>query len=98
MEGHCRGHFQDTLRQKYIFRLLMKTVLIWLIRVYRNYISPLFPPSCRYQPTCSQYAIQAIERFGICQGSWLALKRIVRCNPFYPGGYDPIPQCHEHKQ
>ncbi len=69
----------------------MKTLLIWLIRGYRLVISPLFPPSCRFQPTCSQYAIQAVERFGALKGSWLALKRILRCHPFNPGGYDPVP-------
>ena len=69
----------------------MKILLIWLIRGYRLVISPLFPPSCRFQPTCSQYAIQAVERFGALRGSWLAVKRILRCHPFNPGGYDPVP-------
>lgn len=69
----------------------MKTLLIWIIRGYRLFISPLLPPSCRFQPTCSQYAIQAIERFGVLKGSFLAIKRIMRCHPFHPGGYDPVP-------
>ena len=69
----------------------MKTLLILLIRGYRLLISPLFPPSCRFQTTCSQYAIQAVERFGALKGSWLAVKRILRCHPFHPGGYDPVP-------
>ncbi|MCB8784773.1 membrane protein insertion efficiency factor YidD [Planktothrix agardhii] len=69
----------------------MKTLLITLIRGYRLLISPLFPPVCRFHPTCSQYAIEALETFGIVQGSWLALKRILRCHPYHPGGYDPIP-------
>ena len=69
----------------------MKTLLIWGIQGYRNYISPLFPPTCRYTPTCSQYALEAIRRFGGLRGSLLALKRIARCHPFHPGGYDPVP-------
>jgi putative membrane protein insertion efficiency factor len=74
----------------------MKFLLIVLIRVYRLLISPLFPPSCRFQPTCSQYALDAVERFGAIQGSWMAIKRILRCHPFHPGGYDPVPHRHDH--
>lgn len=73
----------------------MKTLLIWLIRGYRLLISPLFPPSCRFQPTCSQYAMQAVERFGVLKGSWLSVMRIMRCHPFHPGGYDPVPPISE---
>ena len=69
----------------------MKNLLIWLIRGYRSLISPLFPPSCRFQPTCSQYAIEALTKFGTVRGGWLAIKRILRCHPFHPGGYDPVP-------
>ena len=70
---------------------MLKNFLIILINGYRRLISPLFPPSCRFQPTCSQYAIEAIEKFGALRGSWLAIKRILRCHPFHPGGYDPVP-------
>ena len=69
----------------------MKNVLLTLIRFYRTHISPHTPPACRFQPTCSQYAYTAIERFGALRGSWLALKRLLRCNPFCRGGYDPVP-------
>ncbi|MUG97337.1 membrane protein insertion efficiency factor YidD [Scytonema sp. UIC 10036] len=70
----------------------MKLLLILPIRFYRIFISPMFPPSCRFQPTCSMYALQAIERFGVWRGSWLAIRRILRCHPFHPGGYDPVPE------
>ncbi|MBH8567174.1 membrane protein insertion efficiency factor YidD [Nostoc sp. CENA67] len=70
----------------------MKLLFIWLIRGYRMFISPLFPPTCRFQPTCSMYAIQAIERFGAWRGGWMAVWRILRCHPFHPGGYDPVPE------
>ncbi|NJK99876.1 MAG: membrane protein insertion efficiency factor YidD [Spirulinaceae cyanobacterium SM2_1_0] len=69
----------------------MKAILLTLIRGYRFAISPLLPPSCRFQPTCSQYALEAIARFGVVRGSWLAVRRISRCHPFHPGGYDPVP-------
>ena len=62
-----------------------------LIRVYQLFISPIFPASCRYTPTCSAYAVEAIERHGVFRGSWLAAKRIARCHPFRPGGHDPVP-------
>ena len=74
----------------------MKKVFILLIKFYRKRISPMFPPSCRYYPTCSQYALTAIERYGAIKGGWMALKRIFRCNPYHEGGYDPVPEKEEH--
>ena len=69
----------------------MKRLLLLLVHVYRSCISPLSPPSCRYYPTCSAYALEAIERYGAWRGGWMALRRILRCHPFHKGGYDPVP-------
>ena len=70
---------------------LPKRFLLWLVRFYRGAISPLHPPCCRFIPTCSQYAVEAIEKYGAIKGVYLALRRILRCNPFHKGGYDPVP-------
>ncbi len=70
----------------------MKNLVIKSIRFYQKRISPLFGPKCRYYPTCSQYAIEAVERFGVIKGSFLAILRLSRCNIFFPGGYDPVPE------
>lgn len=69
----------------------MKTILLTFIRVYHRTFSRVLPPSCRFVPSCSQYAYEAIERYGPWRGGWLALKRIARCHPFHPGGFDPVP-------
>jgi len=70
----------------------MKKVFLWLIRFYQRYISPGLPPRCRYIPTCSQYAVEAIEKYGALKGGWLAFKRLMRCHPFHKGKmYDPVP-------
>ncbi|MCG6962951.1 MAG: membrane protein insertion efficiency factor YidD [Acidobacteria bacterium] len=61
------------------------------LRAYKKWISPLLPPACRFSPTCSEYAAEAIGRYGLVKGSWLGLKRLLRCHPFHPGGYDPVP-------
>jgi putative membrane protein insertion efficiency factor len=69
----------------------VRTALVLVVRGYQVAISPLLPPACRYYPTCSHYAIEALERHGAWRGGWLALRRILRCHPFRPGGYDPVP-------
>ena len=69
----------------------MRTLALWLICAYQNTLSRVLPPSCRFFPSCSQYAYEAINKYGFARGSWLGLKRIARCHPFNPGGYDPVP-------
>ena len=70
----------------------MNHIALLLIRFYQRCISPLFPAKCRFYPTCSAYAFTAIERFGFFRGGWLALRRILKCHPFHPGGVDPVPE------
>ncbi|MED1785813.1 membrane protein insertion efficiency factor YidD [Brevibacillus fortis] len=74
---------------------MMVKIMVWLIRGYQLMISPYKPPSCRFAPTCSHYAIESIRRFGAWKGGWLALRRILKCHPFHPGGYDPVPDQHK---
>lgn len=69
-----------------------KKAALWLIKGYKREVSPFLPPACRFIPTCSEYAYTAIERFGVIKGGALALWRIMRCNPFFKGGYDPVPE------
>ncbi|MBA2502452.1 MAG: membrane protein insertion efficiency factor YidD [Pyrinomonadaceae bacterium] len=68
----------------------MKFPLLMLLRFYKAVVSPLLPPSCRFVPTCSQYARESIEQYGALRGSWMSARRILRCHPFHPGGYDPV--------
>ena len=68
----------------------VKHILIFLIKGYRKYISPLLGPNCRFQPTCSHYALEAVEKYGFFKGGYLSIKRILKCHPFHPGGYDPL--------
>jgi len=70
----------------------MKRAAIAVLRVYQWGISPWLPRACRFHPTCSQYAVEAVERFGVRRGGWLALRRLSRCHPFHAGGYDPVPE------
>ncbi len=69
----------------------MDAVALGLIRLYKRVISPFLPPACRFLPTCSEYGYEAIQRHGLWRGSWLALRRLARCQPFCRGGYDPVP-------
>lgn len=68
----------------------MRSIIILVIKAYRKYISPLKRPCCRFYPTCSQYALDAINKYGVLKGSFMSIKRILRCNPFNKGGYDPV--------
>ncbi|HUR93264.1 MAG TPA: membrane protein insertion efficiency factor YidD [Gemmatimonadales bacterium] len=68
-----------------------RRLLATLIRSYQRFISPALPPSCRFHPSCSAYALEAVTRHGALKGSWLAAHRLARCHPFHPGGFDPVP-------
>ncbi|WP_188205907.1 membrane protein insertion efficiency factor YidD [Alkalibacillus aidingensis] len=70
----------------------MKYIFIVPIKFYRKFISPMFGPNCRFHPTCSSYSLTAFERFGVMKGLYLSIKRIVKCHPFHPGGFDPVPE------
>ena len=70
---------------------MTRQFVLALIRLYRRFISPALPPSCRFTPSCSQYSYEAIQRYGLLKGSWLGLRRIVRCHPWNAGGHDPVP-------
>ncbi|WP_188375969.1 membrane protein insertion efficiency factor YidD [Halobacillus andaensis] len=75
----------------------MKHVMIAIIAFYRRFVSPLTPPSCRFVPTCSEYGIEAFRRFGFIKGSWLTIRRILKCHPFHKGGFDPVPLSEDKK-
>ena len=70
----------------------MRTAVLWVLGVYKWALSPLLPPACRYVPTCSEYAIEAVDRYGVLRGGWMAAWRVLRCHPFVKGGFDPVPR------
>ncbi|MDL1899973.1 membrane protein insertion efficiency factor YidD [Anaerolineae bacterium CFX9] len=69
----------------------MKSLALASLRFYKRFISPLLPSACRFEPTCSVYMYQAIQKYGVMKGGWMGIRRIGRCHPFHPGGYDPVP-------
>ena len=76
----------------------MNQLALWILAIYKRWISPSLPPSCRYVPTCSEYAMEAVERFGILRGGMMAGWRLLRCHPFVKGGYDPVAKCSETRK
>ena len=77
-------------------RSTLAWILLRAIRAYQRWISPVRPPACRFTPTCSAYAVTAVERFGAVRGGWLATRRLLRCGPWHPGGHDPVPRTVGH--
>ncbi|MDR3540809.1 MAG: membrane protein insertion efficiency factor YidD [Desulfosporosinus sp.] len=69
---------------------MMKSILVFLIGLYQKFISPLKGQTCRFHPTCSEYSVQALKKYGLINGSWKSMKRILKCHPFHPGGHDPV--------
>jgi hypothetical protein len=78
------------------FNKIVKEGLIIMIQIYQHTFSILLGPSCRFIPSCSSYSLLSIHRFGIIEGTWLALKRLIKCHPLHPGGYDPVPEIHKN--
>ncbi|AWC34310.1 TPA: membrane protein insertion efficiency factor YidD [Bacillus cytotoxicus] len=76
---------------------VMKQIFIGIIRFYQKFISPMTPPTCRFYPTCSHYGLEAFQTYGALKGFWLTLKRILKCHPFHPGGFDPVPDKKDDK-
>jgi putative membrane protein insertion efficiency factor len=68
-----------------------RSAALFLLRAYKRFISPLLPPMCRFEPTCSVYTMEAVEKYGVIRGTWLGMRRLARCHPFNPGGWDPVP-------
>lgn len=68
----------------------MRTVVIGVLTGYKRWVSPMLPSACRYRPTCSEYMMEAVERYGVLRGVWMGVRRLLRCHPFHAGGYDPV--------
>ena len=83
-------------KRKNILSLVIVSMLVGLVKSYQRLVRPLFPPACRHEPSCSQYAIEALEQYGAIKGLGLAFKRILRCHPWGSGGYDPVPTLPEN--
>lgn len=79
-------------------RRLPARIAVFLIELYRTYVSPLRQPTCRFTPTCSQYAVEALSEYGFLRGGWLTVARLAKCAPWHPGGWDPIPERHNQRQ
>lgn len=71
--------------------MIIRRFALLLLRFYKRFISPLLPPMCRFEPTCSVYTMHAVEKYGVARGVWLGMRRLARCHPFNPGGWDPVP-------
>jgi putative membrane protein insertion efficiency factor len=78
-----------------VLSVAFKRVILAILRLYRFVVSPLLPPSCRFTPSCSEYAVMSVERFGVLRGGWLAVQRVLKCHPWGPAGLDPVPQPSE---
>ncbi len=74
---------------------MIKKIVLFLLKFYKKFISPLFPPACRFYPTCSEYFYEAVEKKGVLKGSYMGVKRLLKCHPFHPGGYDPVDKDEE---